>query len=48
MLAGFRRKIEGKRPLEMPRCRWEDKIEMRNRMGWYGLDSCLRLSSGRL
>jgi hypothetical protein len=31
---------EGKRPLERPRCRWVDNIKMdlRDRMGWYGLD----------
>jgi hypothetical protein len=33
-------KSEGKRPLGRPRRRWEDNIRMdlRERMGWYGLD----------
>jgi hypothetical protein len=33
-------KPEGKRPLGRPRCRWEDniKIDLRDRMEWYGLD----------
>jgi hypothetical protein len=32
-------KPEGKRPLGRPRCRWVDiKIDLKNRMGWYGLD----------
>jgi hypothetical protein len=35
-------KPEGKRPIERPRCKWEDNVKMdlkRNMMGWYGLDS---------
>jgi hypothetical protein len=34
-------KPEGKRPLGRPRHRWEDKIksDLRERIGWYGLDS---------
>jgi hypothetical protein len=34
-------KSEGKRHLGRPRRRWEDNIktDIRNRMGWYGLDS---------
>jgi hypothetical protein len=33
------RKSEGKRPLGRPRRRWEDstKMDLRDRMGWYGL-----------
>jgi hypothetical protein len=33
-------KPEGKRPLGRPRSRWEDNIKMdlREKMGWYGLD----------
>jgi hypothetical protein len=32
-------KAEGKRPLERPRRRWVDNIEMDLRkMGWHGLD----------
>jgi hypothetical protein len=33
-------KPEGKTELESPRCRWADNIKMdlRERMGWYGLD----------
>jgi hypothetical protein len=35
-------KLEGKRPLGRPGCRWEDNIRMDlswiDRMGWYGLD----------
>jgi hypothetical protein len=33
-------KPEGKRPLGRPRRRWVDNIKMdlRDRMGWYGLD----------
>jgi hypothetical protein len=33
-------KPEGKRPLGRQRCRWVDNIKMdlRDRMGWYGLD----------
>jgi hypothetical protein len=33
-------KPEGKRPLGKPICRWEYNINMdlRDRMGWYGLD----------
>jgi hypothetical protein len=33
-------KPEGKRPLGRRRRRWEDNIkkDLRNRMGWYGLD----------
>jgi hypothetical protein len=39
------RKPEEKRPLERPRRRWVDniKIDLRERMGWYGLD---RFGSG--
>jgi hypothetical protein len=36
-------KPKGKRPLERPRHRREDNIKVdikRDRMGWYGLDSC--------
>jgi hypothetical protein len=31
---------EGKRTLGRPRCRWMDNIKMdlRDRLGWYGLD----------
>jgi hypothetical protein len=35
-------KAEGKRPLERPRCRWEDGIKMDLRetgWGWCGVDS---------
>jgi hypothetical protein len=34
------RKLEGKRPLGRPRRRWKDNIKMdlRDRMRWYGLD----------
>jgi hypothetical protein len=34
------RKPEGKRPLQRPRRRWVDNIKMdlRDRMGWFGLD----------
>jgi hypothetical protein len=34
-------KPEGKRPLERPIRSWEDniKIYLRDKMGWYGLDS---------
>jgi hypothetical protein len=28
----------GKRPLERPRRRWVDNIELRDRVRWYGLD----------
>jgi hypothetical protein len=33
-------KPEGNRPIGRPRCRWVDNIKMnlRDRMGWYGLD----------
>jgi hypothetical protein len=33
-------KPEGKRPLGRRKRRWEDnlKVELRERMGWYGLD----------
>jgi hypothetical protein len=33
---------EGKRPLGRPRSRWVDnvKMDLRERMGWYGLDWC--------
>jgi hypothetical protein len=33
-------KPEGKRPLKRLRCRWVDNItlDLRDRMGWYGLD----------
>jgi hypothetical protein len=33
-------KAQGQRALERPRCRWKDniKIDLRDRMGWYGLD----------
>jgi hypothetical protein len=33
-------KPEGKRPLARPRLRWVDNIKMdlRDRMGWYGFD----------
>jgi hypothetical protein len=33
-------KSEGKRSLGRPRCRWVNNIKMdiRDRMGWYGLD----------
>jgi hypothetical protein len=33
-------KLEGERPLQRPRCRWVDNIKMnlRDCMGWYGLD----------
>jgi hypothetical protein len=33
-------KPEGKRPLGRPRCRWMGgiKMDIRDRMGWYGLD----------
>jgi hypothetical protein len=35
-------KPEEKRPLERPRRRWVDniKIDLKARMGWYGLDRC--------
>jgi hypothetical protein len=35
-------KPEGKRPLGRPRCRWIDNIKMDilDRIGWYGLDWC--------
>jgi hypothetical protein len=35
-------KPEGKRPLGRPRCSWVDdvKMDLRDRMGWYGLDLC--------
>jgi hypothetical protein len=33
-------KPEGKRPLEKPRCRWEDNIKMNLReVRWSGMDS---------
>jgi hypothetical protein len=34
------RKPEGKRPLGRPRRRWVNhiKLDLRGRMGWYGLD----------
>jgi hypothetical protein len=34
------RKMEGKRPLGGPRCRWVDhiKMDLRDRIGWGGLD----------
>jgi hypothetical protein len=33
------RKLEGKRPLGRPRCRWEDNIRMDLReIGWEGVD----------
>jgi hypothetical protein len=33
------RKLEGKRPLGRPRCRWEDNIKMDLReIGWGGMD----------
>jgi hypothetical protein len=36
----FAGKLEGKRPLRRPRCKWEDNIEMDLiEIGWYGLDS---------
>jgi hypothetical protein len=28
----------GKRPLERPRCRWEDNIKMDQVRGWGGMD----------
>jgi hypothetical protein len=32
-------KLEGKRPLEKPRCRWVDNIKMDSReIGWSGMD----------
>jgi hypothetical protein len=32
-------KLEGKRPLGRPRCRWEDNIKMVIReIGWAGMD----------
>jgi hypothetical protein len=36
----FVREPEGKRPLGRPICRWVDNIKMDlgERMGWYGLD----------
>jgi hypothetical protein len=35
----FAGKPEGKRPLGRPRRRWVDiKMDLRDRMGWYGLD----------
>jgi hypothetical protein len=42
------RKPEGKRPLERPRCRWEDNIEMdlRKVMGWEDVD-LFRLAKDR-
>jgi hypothetical protein len=35
------RVLVGKPEGSQPRCRWEDNIKMdlRERMGWYGLDS---------
>jgi hypothetical protein len=32
-------KTEGKRPLGGPRSKWEDNIEIENRVGWHGLYS---------
>jgi hypothetical protein len=32
-------KLEGKRPLRRPRCKWEDNIKMdRREMGWRGMN----------
>jgi hypothetical protein len=32
-------KLEGKRPLGRPRCRWEDNIRLdRREIGWGGMD----------
>jgi hypothetical protein len=39
----FIRKLEGERPLERPRRRWEDNIKMDKKeknVGGYRLDSC--------
>jgi hypothetical protein len=35
-------KPEGKRSLGRPRCRWVNnvKMDLRERIGWYGLDRC--------
>jgi hypothetical protein len=37
----YRVKPEGKRKLGRPRHRWEDniKVDLKNRIGWYGVDS---------
>jgi hypothetical protein len=40
-------KPEGKRPLERPRCRWEDGIRMDLReIGWGNVD-CIQLAQDR-
>jgi hypothetical protein len=32
-------KFEGKLPLRIHKCRWEDNIKIKLRMMWYGMDS---------